>query len=203
MHDALAHEAQLGRSIFRLKVVIDKACQLPSIRCFQVLQELDEHGTIHVTWPDRATVENGGAEFAIEAILTSSSDDSEIQAAIQDITDIASVEIFSQSVDEIEAAPAVAAPAAPSPRSELTVVATEGGPDKQPVHKASQSVRIDVERLDGLMNLVGELVIDRTRLQQDFVIGELTWPGDFAQFYRVLSESIMNDGCHGGSGHNQ
>jgi two-component system chemotaxis sensor kinase CheA len=35
-----------------------------------------------------------------------------------------------------------------------------------PKKPAAQSVRIDVERLDGLMNLVGELVIDRTRLQQ-------------------------------------
>lgn len=162
---ALAHEAQLGRSIFRVTVSIEKACQLPSIRCFQVLQELDEHGTVHLTWPDRATVENGAAEFAIEAILTSSADESEIQAAIQDITDIAAVEIRPQSVEQLKATPA------PSPavaaRPELTVVAAEAAAsDKQPVHKASQSVRIDVERLDGLMNLVGELVIDRTRLQQ-------------------------------------
>ncbi|MDE3078133.1 MAG: chemotaxis protein CheA, partial [Chloroflexota bacterium] len=36
----------------------------------------------------------------------------------------------------------------------------------QKIEKLTQSVRVDVERLDKLMNLVGELVIDRNRLQQ-------------------------------------
>lgn len=166
VHTALANEAQLGRSVFRVSVAIDQACQLPSIRCFQVLQELDEHGTVHVTWPDRATIENGAADFTLEAILTSSTDDGEINAAIQDITDIATVEIQPQSLEEFEVGVAATPAASAAPRPELTVVATDAPDKQQPAHKASQSVRIDVERLDGLMNLVGELVIDRTRLQQ-------------------------------------
>ena len=166
VREALAHEAQLGRSVLRVTVAMDAACQLPSIRCFQVLQELEEQGTVHATWPDRATIENGTAEFTLEAILTSSSDEDQVHAAILDITDIAGVEIAPLAIDEAEDSPAVAAAPVPGTRPELTVVANDATPDKAPVHKASQSVRIDVERLDGLMNLVGELVIDRTRLQQ-------------------------------------
>ena len=45
-------------------------------------------------------------------------------------------------------------------REELLQLAAQKGV------KAAKTVRIDVERLDNLMNLVGELVIDRTRLYQ-------------------------------------
>jgi len=43
---------------------------------------------------------------------------------------------------------------------------TAPGAESRPRSNANQTVRIDVERLDHLMNLIGELVIDRTRLQQ-------------------------------------
>ncbi len=162
---AIAHEVQLGRGLFFVSVTIDRGCPLPSIRCFQVLQELEEQGTVHVTWPERATVENGGAEFTLDALLTASADESQVRSAVQEIGDIGGVEIQQQSIEEIEASVGGAAAATQGPRPELTVVG-DGGGDKQAARKSGPSVRIDVERLDGLMNLAGELVIDRTRLQQ-------------------------------------
>ncbi len=64
------------------------------------------------------------------------------------------------AVDVTEFDPA-AAEAEEAPRDASTSAEESGQHDLK-----VQTVRIDVERLDHLMNLIGELVIDRTALQQ-------------------------------------
>ena len=166
-----------GSSCYLVEIAIEADCQLPSIRCFQVLQELDALGTTLQTWPERETIEAGSGEFAIVAALLSRQSDEQLQAAITIVSDVESVHVRSVLVDDLGVALAGSerAPAQPSAdaRPQLTVVASGNGPvaaagAAPAARKATttQSVRIDVERLDGLMNLVGELVIDRTRLQQ-------------------------------------
>ena len=56
------------------------------------------------------------------------------------------------------AAPAPAAPAAPAQAPQA--------PKKDGAKKANQTVRVDIGRLDKLMNLVGELVISRARIER-------------------------------------
>lgn len=40
--------------------------------------------------------------------------------------------------------------------------------------KSGQSVRVDIDKLDSLLNLVGELVINKTRLEQIGITHRLT-----------------------------
>ena len=148
--------------------------QLPSIRCFQVIQEFDALGTTLQTWPEREVIESGSGEFSLTAALLSRHSDDQLQAAIAIVSDVASVIVRSIPAEGLEGSLAPAKAAAthgvqqPASRPALSIV--EGGSPvdagRAPKKAATQSVRIDVERLDGLMNLVGELVIDRTRLQQ-------------------------------------
>jgi two-component system chemotaxis sensor kinase CheA len=58
----------------------------------------------------------------------------------------------------------VVSPAADGAPAEAEHPGATGGARKGPARPGSATVRIDVERLDRLLNLVGELVIDRTRL---------------------------------------
>ncbi|MCC7363265.1 MAG: chemotaxis protein CheA [Dehalococcoidia bacterium] len=183
--EALLAEVDEGRAVFRVHVGIDANCQLPGIRCFQLLQEIEALATIGHLVPEREVIEAGGGEFSMAAVVATMAHDEQLKAALESVADVASLTIESVTVDatlaiEVPAAPQAApavAPAgakaldapAPGGRPQLTVVepgesgATNGS---APRKTTSASVRIDVERLDGLMNLVGELVIDRTRLQQ-------------------------------------
>ncbi|MBI5947587.1 MAG: chemotaxis protein CheA [Chloroflexi bacterium] len=161
-----------GRSAFLVDVVFGDDCQLPSIRCFQVLQEMDALAEVAHTWPERAAIEAGGGEFALSAVLVGNTEEEHLHGALAAVSDIVQLQVRLLSAEEVEgplqAAPAPAkAPPAEAGRPKLQVV-DESAPAQAagPARKAAQSVRIDVERLDGLMNLVGELVIDRTRLQQ-------------------------------------
>lgn len=161
-----------GTSLYFVEVAIASDCQLPSIRSFQILQEADALGQVLVSWPERELIEAGAGEYSLACFLLSSQSDEQLQAAIEAISDVASVHSRSIPPEDVgkplapTARPGLSA--APADRPQLTLV-EDGSPaesSRGASRKATQSVRIDVERLDGLMNLVGELVIDRTRLQQ-------------------------------------
>lgn len=174
--NALA-DIEQGRSVFSIEVIISADCQLPSIRCYQALQELDTLTRVFATWPDRATVEAGSGEFQLSAVVSTMADEEPIRAGIMSISDIGEVRIQHLAAEDLSGAPHAAnvrnadataaplpAPSGTRPKSDepVPIESARGVTAK----KTAQSVRIDVERLDGLMNLVGELVIDRTRLQQ-------------------------------------
>ncbi|MBI5179595.1 MAG: Hpt domain-containing protein [Nitrospinae bacterium] len=57
-------------------------------------------------------------------------------------------------------------PAASSPAPTAETGAESGDMEKKLKEKAAGTIRVDIERLDKLLNLIGELVIDRTRLDQ-------------------------------------
>jgi two-component system chemotaxis sensor kinase CheA len=60
--------------------------------------------------------------------------------------------------------PQSAAPA-PAPAPRAGTPANGAAPDvKRPISAKNQTIRVDIERLDSLLNLVGELVINRTRI---------------------------------------
>ena len=150
-------------------VVISDDCQLPSIRCYQALQELDALGAVHASWPDRSTVEGGAGEFALAAMISTTATDEQIQAALLSVSDVTAVNVRAMTAAELTAGTPTA-PATPDPERSSPTPITDGAAaadtTRAPGKRPAQSVRIDVERLDGLMNLVGELVIDRTRLHQ-------------------------------------
>jgi two-component system chemotaxis sensor kinase CheA len=67
----------------------------------------------------------------------------------------------SQEPDPAPPAAEAPAPAAESAKSAAAKPAAEGQQKRSSIH---QTIRVDIERLDALLNLVGELVINRTRI---------------------------------------
>ncbi|WP_165077278.1 MULTISPECIES: chemotaxis protein CheA [unclassified Desulfovibrio] len=61
------------------------------------------------------------------------------------------------------AAPAAAPKAAPEPAAAAPAPANNKAPAQGNDHKSSSTIRVDHERLDHLMNLIGELIINRNR----------------------------------------
>lgn len=160
-----------GSSIVFVEVEVEPECQLPSIRCYQALQELNALGTVLLCWPERAVIEAGGGEYRVAALLKGPRTAEHIRASLETISDIKRPGVRPLTSDDLfapgERPPASAtAPEQIRERAEAASPVSIESARQGQVRQASQSIRIDVERLDGLMNLVGELVIDRTRLQK-------------------------------------
>ncbi|HET9737822.1 MAG TPA: chemotaxis protein CheA [Solirubrobacteraceae bacterium] len=137
-----AHLAALagGRRVVHVSAILSDEVQLPAVRAYMVLSALAELGEALGCHPDLDDVD-GFAGREVDAWIVSERDDAELVAAAGAVTDVAAVKV-------------VEAHAATSPAPERTAHA-----------KVSSTVRVDAERLDELMHLMGELVLHRTQVE--------------------------------------
>lgn len=94
--------------------------------------------------------------------------------------------------DAAPAAPAAAPvpkPAAPKPAPKPAAKKAEGG-EKAPAANVEQTVRVDVKRLDHLMNLIGELVLGKNRLIK--IYGDVEERYDGEKFLEELNQVVAS-----------
>jgi two-component system chemotaxis sensor kinase CheA len=168
----------------RFTIVLDPGAWA-AVRALQVLLALGEHGRVISSEPSQVEIERDDVELGgtkLIALVQSDKDEQELLAALNGVPELGSIvaETF-KSVQSAEPLQAETAPTTSTPRVEVPARSEEdatvrpsdtpkpasGTPPVAPAPRASSTtIRIDVVRLDALLNLVGELVIDRTRLTQ-------------------------------------
>ncbi|HLK59121.1 MAG TPA: chemotaxis protein CheA [Chthonomonadaceae bacterium] len=177
-------------TIYGLTIQIASDCVMKSVRALMVLQALETVGSILATTPDDEALENENFDFEFEVVVATQNDVETLQAAVNRVNEIVEVRVTpwqERSGESPLPAPLKArvaeAPKAsveePTPRAKDERVADAGpearGKAPEDVQKLAadkkattqtQTVRVDVSRLDKLLNLVGELVIDRTRIAE-------------------------------------
>ena len=173
-----------------LKVTLAESCLLKSARSYMVMNALEELGEVIRTIPAAEDLEQENFERSFEVILITASEEEQIHDAVVGISEIETAETqvikfggTSAPQPEVRAAPVVeqkstapaTAPApapAPKPSAPANKPAAQSGGQSsatnaaQKKSHAGQSVRVDIEKLDTLMNLMGELVINKVRLEQ-------------------------------------
>lgn len=157
-------EAASGGTVLHLKVELEAGSDWKAVRCFQVLNELDDCGSVLGSSPSQSDIEQEKVTGLLEILLATEQDSADIQARIEQLEEIASV-----NIDPFDANAAPAEPAAES----ASAAASDSDDQRNQIAASAQkvealqtTVRIDVDQLDALMNMVGELVIDRTRVSQ-------------------------------------
>ena len=142
----------LGQIAHRIHVTINAESSLPAVRSFQALNELSELGELIASIPSPEDIELGETGLDLELVMVSTHDVETLRSAVETVPEIARVLIAPYN-----AAEALHPPPAESPGVGIQARSSD--------HQ-SQTVRIDVERLDGLMNAIGELLVDGTRINQ-------------------------------------
>lgn len=154
----------------KIKVVLGKDCVLKGARAFMVLEELSSFGRVESTEPDMEKLVEGefdGRSFVVH--LETHEEPERIEEAVLRVSEVESC--------SIEGVPSVGKEAESGPGVEFKSkspqeVAKEKGNSKVAdtvktiKKKTNQTVRVDVNRLDKLLNLVGELVIGRSRIER-------------------------------------
>lgn len=179
---------------FHITVTLSSSCLLKSARSYMVMNALDEVGEVLRSIPGAEELEQEHFENSFEVIMVSDAEENTIQEAVLNVSEVekAEVEIIDPDVPKAApapaaaapapaaSAPAAAAPAAPAapanapapapkpaaPKPAANAPAAGGGAAGQKKSHASQSVRVDIDKLDILMNLMGELVINKVRIEQ-------------------------------------
>lgn len=152
-----------GRHAWAFAVRLQKDCVMKAARAYMVMKAMDELGDVIKTVPtvDELEKENFADQFTLVVLTTRPWED--VQRRIMAISEIAAVEQMPLATTQLATAPADGdSAAAARPASD----GHDGGNGHEHKLKISQSVRVDIEKLDTLLNLVGELVINKTRLEQ-------------------------------------
>ncbi|OOM77909.1 chemotaxis protein CheA [Clostridium puniceum] len=185
-----------GYNSIEIKVTLSENTLLKSARAFLIVKDLEEHGEILKSEPSTQDIENEEFDFELKFILVTKNTLDEIISVVNGISEVAKVEaseIEFENIEGIEKIPEQKSLEKNAPEQKIAEVKvvepkveqkvqTENQPaelnpevkkapekkqtQKKEVKKAHQSVRVDLERIDNLMNMVSELVIYRTRLEQ-------------------------------------
>lgn len=147
-----------------IKIVLTEDCALKSVRAYLVLETLKDVVKIIKTIPSEEDLEddNFGREFSI--IVETDKDDEEISALLKRIGEIEKIEIR-KNVEEA----AYSKNMEVLPREQIT------------------AIRVDINQLNKILNLVGELVISRGRLAQ---IAKEYHDSDFKDILEGIDRSI-------------
>ncbi len=156
----------------RLRENVKKGVQLYKVRAVFSLSDFDQRlnalnatlkpmGEVVSTLP--STQPGDESSIAFDLIFGSAVPATKIESTI---AGAATVESLTRAL----AAPPPSAPAWPTPSAPVPLHPQTSAPQRgvleQSLRSLSQTVRVDISRLDGLMNIVGELLLIRSNLQR-------------------------------------
>ena len=144
--------AEAGHDAYRLRVTFSSETNWPAVRCLQVVNELDEIGEVLASDPSRAEIEEERVGLVLQVVFAGDQDEGTLASAVASVDEIHSVEVSPYDDEDT--------PTSTGPQVPVDDDASRRGSQRP------QGIRIDVDRMDQLMNTVGELVIDRTRISQ-------------------------------------
>lgn len=186
---AIEKAKEEGQNIFGIRVVINENCILKAARAFLVFKALEELGDVIKSIPDVQDIEDEKFEFDFTVLIITKEDAEAVKTAILSVSEIeqAIIETFNlaltieQNIEKsdksenatttataasatataaaTESAPAAATTAESAKKQKSTANNKQAG---KPV--VNRSVRVDIEKLDVLMNLVSELIIAKNGL---------------------------------------
>ena len=172
--DVMKKAKEAGMHIFHVKVTLMETCVLKAARSVMVMHALDEVGDVIKSIPPAEDLEQEKFERSFDVVVATGADAQAVQNAVDSVSEIEDVLVEMLDPDKLgkseapapAAAPAAAAPAATAaaPAAKKEAAKPAAAPAKK--QHQSQSVRVDIEKLDTLMNLMGELVINKVRLEQ-------------------------------------
>ncbi|EFW30269.1 chemotaxis protein CheA [Selenomonas artemidis] len=173
--DVMKKAKEAGLHIYHVKVTLMETCVLKAARSVMVMHALDEVGDVIKSIPAAEDLEQEKFERSFDVVVTTANDAEAVQNAVDTVSEIEDIAVEELDPDQFgkaaEAAPAAtpaaaAAPAAAEPAKKAAPAAAKPAAAPAKKQHQSQSVRVDIEKLDTLMNLMGELVINKVRLEQ-------------------------------------
>jgi two-component system chemotaxis sensor kinase CheA len=152
--------AEQNLNIYSITVTIAKTCTFKSVRAFMIIRNLSEKGEIIKSIPAAKEIEEGNFENQIKLGFISAISAVEIKSLLMKISEIEKADVTDISVKE------EAEEWHKNEQEQQTGEVFVKPGQKKEKGAVSQSVRVNIEKIDTLMNLVGELVITKIRLDQ-------------------------------------
>lgn len=172
--EALKAAEDTGINLYGFTVTVSQDCLLKAARAFLVFKAVEEFGQIVVYNPSLQDIEDERFELDFSIFVSSEAEVDKILAAAQGVSEIAGVvgeqvkcsALFGEPEAEAAAANTTAVAAANSTETAVHKDSKQAPAKAKAASKpvANRTVRVDIEKLDALMNQVSELIIAKNSL---------------------------------------
>lgn len=175
-----------NQNIFGITVYLQETCILKAARAFLVFKALEELGEVIKAVPDVQDIEDEKFDLDFSLVYFTQESMEKVKSAIESVSEVKEAVIgpfeakeivgtfqedTAKPADEkaVEKADSKSAGAAPmaqqaAPKQENKPAAAKKTPAKAAKPTVGRTVRVDIEKLDVLMNLVSELIIAKNGL---------------------------------------
>jgi len=195
--DLLRAVQEKGLKAYQIKIALDQGCVMKGVRAFMVFRNLEAVGDIAKSVPTVQDLEDEkfDNEFILIHITNLSID--ELKDNIESISEV-KVD-YIQEVNPLNEVAAVAeleedeiiGEVVQNPLKDVPKI-ENGQPAGEKKQKLHQTVRVDISRLDKLMSLVGELVINKTRLEQIYTSNNLSGLNEAIEQINRITTDLQN-----------
>lgn len=149
---------------YKINISLSPECMLKSARAFIIFSTLEKLGDIIYSNPSVEDIEDEKFDFDFTIIFITNTSKKNLGSKLEEISEIDKIEINDLASEEDLTF-------LQDRREEVTATRAESKTeevDKKKViskdRKIGKTVRVDIDRLDNLMNLVSELIIIKTRM---------------------------------------
>ena len=179
--NAIREAFEKGMQVYDIQVFVEESCILKAARAFLVFKAIEENGEVMKSIPSVQDIEDEKFDFDFRVIVISKQPIEKVLAAIKNVSEVkdaAGEPITSYEEEKPKAQQNVQQVKEEAPKTEMAKTETQpqkkeekkpasgGGAAKTGGSKpvVNRSVRVDIEKLDVLMNLVSELIIAKNGL---------------------------------------
>lgn len=199
-----------GMLPFQVKLFLSKDCALRAARAFIAINTLEQFGEIVLMNPSSQDIESENFDYSFEVVYLSKLDANLLKDELINISEMDDVlvhEISAEEVEELkgESAPQIHAEEESESAGEEGILKNskrfakkdEGEKNSKKEEdeekakaKGNKTVRVDIDRLDNLMNLVSELIIVKTRLDDNSSTGSEQGMGETIEYLERITTSL-------------
>ncbi|MFY9176255.1 MAG: chemotaxis protein CheA [Caldicoprobacterales bacterium] len=152
--------AEQGLFPYWIQIRLQPTCLLKAARAYMVFQAAERFGEIIKSVPHVQDIEEEKFEDTFSLLLISRADEMDIQSKIESISEIDSVKIKKVQFNQLESSKNII--------NEVKSDTQASQRQQQRINSSNRqvrSIRVDIERLDLLMNLVSELIIIKNTME--------------------------------------
>ncbi|MCA1009254.1 chemotaxis protein CheA [Halobacillus halophilus] len=164
----LEQSKEQGQQNYRVEVTLRENCLLKAARVYMVFEVLEQLGEVILSVPTVEQLENEEFEQSFIVLLVTTSDMEEVEKKIHKVSEIDRVAVAEFLIDSRSTELS-----SPEENNSSELVSNNRKSEEETAsektnHKqtGNKTIRINIDRLDALMNLFEELVIDKGRLEQ-------------------------------------
>ena len=151
---AVVEAVGTGHAMLHARVTLEDETLMPAVRAYMVIAAAADMGAVVASAPEVDHVEAFDGR-RVDVWVAAGVEAAALSAALTAVPDVATAEVAEVAEAGVVG---VAEPAAPVPMPVVAGERGEGG-------RVAATVRVDAERLDQLMHLMGELVVQRTQVE--------------------------------------